>query len=72
MGLRKDLPQPLHLKDCVAYFFMFPAMSLIKWVLIIDSTTSLVETASILSATSICLDIFSVRLVSVGYCFSSA
>ena len=67
VGLRKDRPQALHLNDWVAYFFMFPMMSLRRWVLIIDSTTSLVETASIFSATSICLDILSFRLVRVGY-----
>ena len=67
VGLRNERPQPLHLNDWVAYFFVFPIMSLIRWVLIIDSTTSFVETASIFSATSICFDIFSLRLVRVGY-----
>ena len=47
------------MKDWVEYFFMFPMMSLIRWVLIMDSTTCLAETASIFSATSICLDILS-------------
>src|SRR3989442_3496342 len=66
-GLLYVAPQPLHLKACEAYFFMFPITSLIRWVLIIDSTTSFVDTASILSATSICFAIFSAKDLRVEY-----
>ncbi len=51
VGLRRVRLHALHLNDWVEYFFMFPIMSLIRWVLIIDSTTCLAETASIFSAT---------------------
>src|SRR5260370_2169430 len=67
VGRRSVLLQALHLNDCVEYFFMFPAMSLIRWVLIIDSTTCFAETASIFSATSICFDILSANVVRVEY-----
>jgi hypothetical protein len=58
-------PHFLHLKAWLAYFFAFPMMSRIRCVLIIDSTTSLVETASIFDATSICFAIFSDSVRSV-------
>src|SRR5438876_12411860 len=66
-GLLYVAPQPLHLKACVAYFFVFPVTSLSRWVLIIHSTTSFVDTASILSATSICFAIFSAKFLRVEY-----
>src|SRR5713226_5179838 len=66
-GLLYVAPQPLHLKACEAYFFALPITSLIRWVLIIDSTTSFVDTASILSATSICFAIFSAKVLRVEY-----
>src|SRR2546423_11168963 len=67
IGRRSVLPHALHLKDCVEYFFMLPAISLMRWVLIIDSTTCFAETASIFSATSICFDILSASVVRVEY-----
>src|SRR5438876_10182147 len=66
-GLLYVAPQPLHLRACEAYFFVFPITSLIRWVLIIDPTTSFVDTASILSATSICFAIFSAKVLRVAY-----
>src|SRR2546428_9771412 len=66
-GLLYVAPQPLHLKACDAYFFVFPITSLIRWVLIIDSTTSFVDTSSILSATSICFSFLPAKVLNVEY-----
>ena len=58
-------PHALHLNAWVAYFLAFPIMSLIRWVRLMDSTTSRVDTASISEATSTCFEIFSLRVRSV-------